>query len=150
MIFKLICVGKLNSKNSYQIICNEYKKRIKDNLEIIEIKSDITQKSSRIKFEANKINEYLKRDKDIFLLDTSGKNYSSFAFSELFRKKKNNGCKTITFVIGGIYGLHETLIKKFSSISSGEMTWPHGLMRVLLLEQIYRAQTILDGHPYDK
>ena len=128
MIFKLICVGKLNSKNSYQIICNEYKKRIKDNLEIIEIKSDITQKSSRIKFEANKINEYLKRDKDIFLLDTSGKNYSSFAFSELFRKKKNNGCKTITFVIGGIYGLHETLIKKFSSISFGEMTLPHGLM----------------------
>ena len=88
MILKLICVGKLNSKNSYQIICNEYKKKIKDNLEIIEIKSDITQKSSRIKFEANKINECLKRDRDIFLLDASGKNYSSYAFSELFRKKK--------------------------------------------------------------
>ena len=68
MIFKLICVGKLNSKNSYQIICNEYKKRIKDNLEIIEIKSDITQKSSRIKFEANKINDIKEVISSIFLV----------------------------------------------------------------------------------
>ena len=150
MLLKLVCVGKLSSGNNFKIICTDYQKRIKDKLEIIEIKSTILKKSERIKFEEKKILECLNKDEDIFLLDNYGKQYSSRTFSKILSNRKNIGKKKVTFVIGGVYGLHKNLTSRFSAISFGEMTWPHGLMRVLLLEQIYRAQTIINGHPYDK
>ena len=150
MLLKLVCVGKLSSGNNFKIICKDYQKRIKDKLEIIEIKSTILKKSERIKYEEKKILECLNKDEDIFLLDNYGKQYSSRTFSKILSDRKNIGKKKVTFVIGGAYGLHKNLTSRFSAISFGEMTWPHGLMRVLLLEQIYRAQTIINGHPYDK
>jgi len=150
MLLKLVCVGKLSSGNNFKIICTDYQKRIKDKLEIIEIKSTILKKSERIKYEEKKILECLNKDEDIFLLDNYGKQYSSRTFSKILSDRKNIGKKKVTFVIGGAYGLHKNLTSRFSAISFGEMTWPHGLMRVLLLEQIYRAQTIINGHPYDK
>ena len=119
MYYKLVCVGKLASKNAFQTICEDYKKRIKNELLIVEIKSNIIKRSERIEFEAKKITECLKKDKDVFLLDSSGNNYSSKAFSELFMQKKEAGSKGITFVIGGIYGLHKKIISQLNVLLNG-------------------------------
>ena len=86
----------------------------------------------------------------IIVLDLSGKQISSEGFSALFAKQMMLG-KSIDFIIGGAFGLDETILKTANiKLCLSEMTFPHQLVKVILLEQIYRAQTILDNHPYHK
>ena len=84
-------------------------------------------------------------------LDVAGKLYSSEAFSTFLDQHRQIGCRVLTFVIGGPDGLDPFILQNFSHpLSLGPMTFPHLLTRVLLLEQIYRAMTILHGHPYHR
>ena len=87
----------------------------------------------------------------ILALDERGKSPSSEAFAAEIGKFRDGGAAGLTFVIGGPDGLHEAVRAAARSlIGFGAMTWPHQLIRVMLAEQIYRAFSILAGHPYHR
>lgn len=84
-------------------------------------------------------------------LDGRGKSLTSEDFAKRLRRWRDDGVADLAFVIGGADGLDPGLVKRADLILSlGEMTWPHLLVRAMLAEQIYRAQSILLGHPYHR
>jgi 23S rRNA (pseudouridine1915-N3)-methyltransferase len=83
-------------------------------------------------------------------LDASGEALSSEAFAAWLAKLRDGGAEGVAFVIGGADGLSPEFLVKAKAISLGAMTLPHGLARVVLAEQLYRAATILAGHPYHR
>ena len=85
------------------------------------------------------------------LLDERGKIYSSTSFAEKIRSQRDYGTSEFIFFIGGADGVPASLTDNFDeTVSLGKMVWPHFLVRVMLMEQIYRASTILAGLPYHK
>ena len=87
----------------------------------------------------------------IFALDEGGKAMSSEAFAGAIGRRRDEGAAGIAFVIGGADGLDPGfLAEAHMKIAFGAMTWPHQIVRVLLAEQLYRAATILAGHPYHR
>ena len=84
-------------------------------------------------------------------LDERGKALSSPAFAERLARWREEGVKTLAFAIGGADGLAPAILKRAAlTLALGPMTWPHQMVRGLLLEQLYRAQQILAGHPYHR
>lgn len=87
----------------------------------------------------------------IVALDERGKAMASAAFAEMIGRRRDDGAAGLAFVIGGADGLaDEFLAAAQARIAFGAMTWPHQIVRVLLVEQLYRAATILAGHPYHR
>ena len=87
----------------------------------------------------------------LIALDERGKPISSQEFANLIARLRDGGAKTLTFAIGGADGLHESVRERADRIISfGAMTMPHQLVRVCAVEQLYRAATILSGHPYHR
>ena len=85
----------------------------------------------------------------LILLDENGSTFSSVAFSEYLQKKMNAGIKTLVFVIGGPYGFSEEVYKKAQGkVSLSEMTFSHQMVRLFVIEQLYRGFTILKNEPY--
>ena len=83
--------------------------------------------------------------------DERGKTYSSRAFADHVALLRDRGERKLVFVIGGADGLSETLRDRARiTLNFGQATWPHQLVRIMLLEQLYRAVTILSGHPYHR
>ena len=142
----LIFVGKL--PHEWISLEQQYKKRISlFNLEIHEIKSSPNSNDPLLK---NKISDIMRREKSlkIFLLDELGETYNSKQFATLIKKNFETGLP-ICLVIGGAYGLSADIKNKYTqTISFSKLTFTHQMARVLLIEQIYRAQTIITGHPY--
>ncbi|HPG88104.1 MAG TPA: 23S rRNA (pseudouridine(1915)-N(3))-methyltransferase RlmH [Hyphomicrobium sp.] len=84
-------------------------------------------------------------------LDESGRSLSSDAFAKILSKHADGGAKACAFLIGGPDGHGaESLASADLKLSLGAMTLPHGLARIVLIEQLYRAATILTGHPYHR
>jgi 23S rRNA (pseudouridine1915-N3)-methyltransferase len=84
-------------------------------------------------------------------LDERGRSLTSPAFAERLARWREEGVKTLAFAIGGADGLAPAVLKRAAlTLALGPMTWPHLLVRGLLLEQLYRAQQILAGHPYHR
>ena len=145
-MIKIICLGKI--KESYlNDLINDYLKRISryHKIQIIELKDDIN-----ILNESANIKKYLHNDDFIVSLDIFGQDMSSEEFAD-FINKTFIKYSTITFIIGSSLGLDES-IKKISnlSISFSHLTFPHGLFRGILLEQIYRAFKIINNETYHK
>jgi 23S rRNA (pseudouridine1915-N3)-methyltransferase len=87
----------------------------------------------------------------VFVLDERGEAMASAAFAKILEKQAAAGAKHLSFLIGGPDGhAAETRSKAMKILSFGPMTWPHRMVRVMLLEQIYRAVTILVNHPYHR
>ncbi len=87
----------------------------------------------------------------IVVLDERGAHLSSEQFAALIGKARDDGAPALTLFIGGADGLDESLRAKANlALAFGAMTWPHQLVRVMAAEQIYRAVTILSGHPYHR
>jgi 23S rRNA (pseudouridine1915-N3)-methyltransferase len=85
----------------------------------------------------------------LILLDENGTTFSSVEFSDYLQKKMNAGIKTLVFVIGGPYGFSEEVYKKAQGkVSLSEMTFSHQMVRLFVIEQIYRGFTILRNEPY--
>ena len=83
------------------------------------------------------------------LLDENGKQFSSVNFSEFLNKKMNSACKRLVFIIGGPFGFAKTLRQKYTvKISLSKMTFSHQMIRLIFIEQLYRANTILRNEPY--
>jgi len=84
-------------------------------------------------------------------MDERGQTIKSVAFAEIFQKQMDIGHTHFQFIIGGADGLTQEVRERSNLLLSfGAQTWPHMLARIMLLEQIYRAQQILDGHPYHR
>lgn len=159
MQYTIICVGKIK-ETYYAGAVKEYVKRMSryGRVEIREVTDEKTPDGASENFE-NQIKEkeaerILKQIKDgmyVVALDMKGKEYDSVAFSEHLNRLMVTGESNLAFVIGGSLGLHErVLIRADERISFSKMTFPHQLMRVILLEQIYRANRILKNEPYHK
>ena len=154
MNIKVLAIGKTDNKN-LQALIEEYTKRlgfyIKFDLDIIpDIKNakNLSESEQKIK-EGQLILNKLSPTDYLILLDENGKEFSSIGFSEFLQKKMNSGLKTIVFVIGGPYGFSEEVYKKAEGkVSLSQMTFSHQMIRLFVIEQIYRAFTILNNEPY--
>ena len=155
---KIIVVGKLKEKYLTDG-CNEYIKRmgLYCKAQIVEIdearlpeKPSEAQIDAALKAESEKILEKAKGSR-IIALCIEGKQLSSTDFTALLTKAAVDGANTVSFIIGSSFGLHDD-VKKAAAVrlSMSAMTFPHQLMRVILLEQIYRAYRIINNEPYHK
>jgi 23S rRNA (pseudouridine1915-N3)-methyltransferase len=107
--------------------------------------------AARMKDEAERLAARLPAGAHIVLLDARGKGMTSEDFAEMLRSLRDVGTKDLAFMIGGPDGLASLPGKKAGrSLAFGPQTWPHLLARALLAEQVYRALTILAGHPYHR
>jgi len=84
----------------------------------------------------------------VVLLDEKGKTYTSLSFANQLETWLNSGKKRLVFIIGGAYGIHNSLKQKYPAVSLSAMTFNHQLTRLIFAEQIYRAFTIIKGLPY--
>ena len=159
MKIKIICVGKLKEKYLVEGI-KEYTKRISGytDIEIIEVADErIPDKASlaeevMIKAkEGRKILDKVKQDDYVILLDVASKELDSVAFSKHIEKCMIDGKSTIDFIIGGSLGHGQEVLQRANlKLSFSPMTFPHQLMRLILLEQVYRAFKIMKGETYHK
>lgn len=146
----VICVGRVRKGPHFDII-DDYKKRIQWPLTIFEIeaKSTIPQKAQEE--EAEKILTKINNQAVVIVLDERGEGLRSLDFAKTLEKFKDSGESHVQFIIGGADGLIDSVRDKADILLSfGQQTWPHVLARIMLLEQIYRAQQILAGHPYHR
>jgi len=152
MEIKLVVVGKTKNKELISLI-EDYIKRINffNKFQIIEVNSVKTKKNNLDeikKIECENILKKIKKNDLFFLLDEKGKNYNSREFAD-FLKVRFQESKTIVFVIGGAFGFSKDLYNKSKGlISISKMTFSHQIIRLFFTEQLYRAFTILNNHPY--
>lgn len=159
MKISILCVGKIK-ENFYRQAIDEYSKRLSKycKLEIFEVADEKTpDKASEAtellikEKEALRLLEKIREDAYVFTLEIKGKRYNSEQFAEQMERLAVQGKSHLIFVIGGSLGLHEKVLKRSNqSISFSDMTFPHQLMRVILLEQIYRGYRINNKEPYHK
>jgi len=154
MTIKLLAIGKTDSASLQDLIVG-YEKRlrhyIKFELEIIpDIKNakNLSEAQQKEK-EGELILKNLNATDVLVLLDENGKQFGSVEFSDYLQKKMNSGIKQLVLVIGGPYGFSDTIYTKAQAkISLSKMTFSHQMVRLFLVEQLYRAFTILKNEPY--
>ena len=145
-MIKIICVGKIKENYLTELI-NDYKNRISKyhKIEIVELKdTDINTESDSI------LNNLSSKDYNI-LLDIKGEKLDSISLSNIISSTFTNGYGNIAFIIGGSNGVNDkvkSIVNK--KISFSDLTFPHGLFRGILLEQIYRSFKIINNESYHK
>lgn len=138
-------IGKCKSNSPEAEIIKRYQERMKWSLNIKE--KDNSNQENEAKFLQSCINANAK----VVVLDERGKNMTSPEFAETIEDWMNSGTSEICFLIGGADGhLEQTRKKADLILSFGKLTLPHILMRAVLCEQIYRAETIINHHPYHR
>lgn len=147
-MIKCIVVGKMNHKYLNEGI-NYYKKQIPVQLEIIEVKDE--KDASGMEQEGMHILNKIKDNDVVVALAIKGKLLDSHQFSKLIEDVNTYQQGDLVFVIGGSYGLSEAVYQRANhQISFSKMTFPHQMMRLILIEQIYRGFMIMKNHPYHK
>ena len=152
-MLKILSVGKIKEKFFVDGI-KEYEKRINaySKFEIVEVKEVNTPDVNKnIIQEGKNLLEKIQNDDFVVTLEILGKNIDSVELANFIRDNLTYGNSKITFVIGGSNGLSEEVKKRSNySLSFSKMTFPHQLMRLILIEQIYRALTIINNKEYHK
>jgi len=154
MTIKLLAIGKTDSK-AIQSLIDDYQKRlgfyIKFEFEIIpDLKNakNLTEDQQKQK-EGELILGKLSSTDVLILLDENGKQLDSITFSNYLQKHMNSGIKQLVFAIGGPYGFSSEVYEKAQSkLSLSKMTFSHQMVRLFVVEQLYRAFTILRNEPY--
>ena len=154
MKIKVLAIGKTDDKNLQQLIAS-YESRlrhyVKFELELIpDVKNakNLSEKEQKEK-EGVLILKKINASDQLILLDENGTMHTSKEFSKFMQKKMNSGIKQIVMVIGGPYGFSNEVYKKAQGkISFSKMTFSHQMIRLFVVEQIYRAFTILRNEPY--
>ena len=148
-MIKIICVGKVKEKYFLDAIA-EYKKRLSKytKLEIIELLDYNYDVLKTINEEGKNILSKINEKDFVITLEIHGKKVNSIELSNFIDK---NISKNIIFVIGGSYGLSDAVLKRSNcALSFSDLTFPHQLFRVILLEQIYRSFKIINNESYHK
>ena len=159
MKITILCVGKIKEK-FYRDAIAEYEKRLSRycKLEIIEVAdektpdnaSELVERQIKEK-EAERMEKHIKEGAFVCALAIDGKQLDSVELSEKIESLGTGGTSHIIFIIGGSLGMSEVLLKRADmKLSFSKMTFPHQLMRVILLEQVYRAYRIMNHEPYHK
>ncbi len=159
MKISIICVGKIKEK-FYRMALDEYSKRLSRycKLEILEVADEKTPDNASdhevelIKDkEGERILKNIRRDATVIALAIDGKMLSSEQLADKIRQLGVMGESHIQFIIGGSLGLSDRVLEAADMpLSFSKMTFPHQLMRVILLEQVYRSYRIIQGEPYHK
>ncbi len=154
MKITVVLVGKTQSKE-LEVLMAEYKKRLNryiqvDWLELPDYKNRGKVTSDELKrIEGQLILSKVSSGDDLVLFDEKGKEFTSVELSGFFKKKMNAGVRNLIFVVGGAYGFSdEVYARATSKLAISKLTFPHQLIRVLILEQIYRSYSIIKGEPY--
>lgn len=159
MNIKILCVGKIKEK-FYRDAIAEYEKRLSryTKLQVIEVADEKTpDKCSEAEVqqikekEAARLQSHIKENDYVISLAIDGKSFDSVAFANHMEKLAVGGKSNIVFIIGGSLGLHNSILCRSNELLSfSAMTFPHQLMRVILLEQLYRSYRIQNHEPYHK
>lgn len=159
MRINIVCVGKIKEKY-LKLGIDEFKKRLSKycKLEIIELDDEKAPENLSDKEmemikdkEGKKILAKIKDNSYVIALAIDGKNLSSEELADTINKLGIRGVSNITFVIGGSLGLSDEVLSRADyKLSFSKMTFPHQLMRLILLEQVYRSYRINNGEPYHK
>ena len=151
----LICIGKIKERYIEEGMA-EYIKRMKSYalFKIVELKEEGNDKEREraMEIEASEIKKVLEKNRGLnVLLDIKGKQYTTEEFVEVIESKTVHGISTINFIIGGSYGVTEE-IRNLSEIrlSFSKFTFPHQLMRLIFLEQLYRWFSVINNSKYHK
>jgi len=154
MKITLLTVGKTTSSNLIKLQ-EDYQNRLKfyipfEMVVIPELKNTKNLSvSEQVEKEADLILKQLEPNDEIILLDEKGKQFTSVRFSEFISKKMLSSIKRTVFVVGGPYGFSERVYNRANSmVSLSAMTFSHQMIRLIFVEQLYRAMTILKGEPY--
>lgn len=155
----LIAVGRLKS-GPERALCDRYAERFQTLAKTIGItgfqtvelaESNSRRTEDRMQDEAERIVAAIPAGAALMLFDERGQSPTSDAFAVMLRKQREIGVSALVLVIGGPDGLHPSLRERAAMILSfGQMTMPHQIVRALAFEQLYRAATILTGHPYHR
>ena len=150
MNFRFVWVGKTKNKN-YRALQEEYLQRLSHfvKCDIVEIKDSLPHESKEI--ESQRILSRLNQSQFVLLLAVEGRNLSSPGLATEIENWQNRGLKEVTFVIGGPDGVSSAVVERAdNSLSLSFLTFTHEMARVVMLEQLYRAFTIIKGFPYQK
>ena len=154
MKIKILAIGKTDDKHLIQLI-DTYQKRlshyIKFEFEVLpDIKNakNLSTKEQKER-EGEQILKKVNATDQLLLLDEKGHEFRSVEFARFLQKKMNSGIKQLVFAIGGPYGFSEAVYKKAQGkVSLSKMTFSHQMIRLFMVEQVYRAFTILKNEPY--
>ncbi len=151
-MIKIICVGKIKETYLKEAI-KEYEKRLSKytKLEMVEVTDEgLVEEQIAIKKEQEKIEKYIGPKDYVITLEIEGKSFTSIELAKKLDTIKQQA-GTITFIIGGSYGLGEQIKNRSNlALSFSKMTFPHQLFRVMLLEQLYRTFKIQNHETYHK
>lgn len=151
MRLTLIAVGRAK-KGPEQELFASYQKRLRPSLELIEVEEKRRLSDAELMArEAELILAKVPEGAYVIALDERGKAMKSRAFSRFLTTEQDNGTRDMVFLIGGANGLAPEVRDRANKLLCfGPQTWPHMLVRSMLAEQIYRAQSIQAGHPYHR
>ncbi len=146
----ILAIGKLK-KGPYKDLADEYARRIQWPLALHEFESVRTDPAAQQADESRKLADKINDQAVVIALDERGDGLRSLDFAATLRNLQDSGEDRIQFLIGGANGLTDDLRDRADILLGfGQQTWPHMLVRIMLLEQIYRAGQILSGHPYHR
>ncbi len=154
MKITLLLVGK--TEQSYiaegmNVYCERLKHYLPFEVEVIpNVKASPSTKAEKLcELEGEQILARISASDYLILLDEKGKQFTSLDFAEHLQKKMLSGCKRLVFVVGGAFGFSPAVYAAArEKVSLSKMTFSHQMVRLFMVEQIYRAMTILKGEPY--
>jgi 23S rRNA (pseudouridine1915-N3)-methyltransferase len=150
MKISIISIGK-SKRDGISDLCAEYEKRLSWPVKTIEAESKGAGKPNIKHLEAAQIKAMIPKSSMLIALDENGEDMTSPNFAKKIQAWQNSGQSHLCFIIGGADGLSTDLLKSADfKLAMGQMTWPHRMVKVMLLEQLYRANSILNGHPYHR
>ena len=149
MKYTISTIGKYKN-NDENIITQKYLKRIK-NIEINQYEVKLNNVEKKLEEDGNKLINSTPKNGKLILLDEQGDNLTSAELANIISNWKDNNVSNINFAIGGAFGNGKKIKKSADKIVAlGRFTWPHQMVKMMIAEQIYRIETILQGHPYHK
>ena len=153
MKITIVAIGKKHDPKLLSII-EDYTKRlnhyVKSEWKLVEAKITSSMTNEQIKnAESDVMSSLLSNEDTVILLDERGTELSSVELATKLQHFMNSSTKNVVFIIGGAYGVNEKLMKKADfTLSLSKLVFPHQLVRLILIEQLYRAHTILAGEKY--
>jgi len=149
---KLVVIGKTDDEYLVQG-CDKFLNRVKkycsfEYVVLPDVKRTLPIEDQKVK-EAELIEKQLQTSDILFLLDEAGKQYSSIEMADFLQQMMNRSVKNLVFLIGGPYGFHQRIYDRANGkLSLSKMTFSHQMVRLIFLEQIFRAYTIIKNEPY--
>ena len=154
MEIQLLCIGKID-RSFWSDAVEEYEKRLQHYVKfsivfLPDVKAHKKTNSTKIKkSETERILQKIKKDDQVILLDEKGETHTSASFAKNIVSYMNSGKRRLVFIVGGAYGFSDLMYERFPlQMALSKMTFSHQMVRLFFCEQLYRAFTIIDNHPY--